>query len=137
MLAARAYQDEDLLRLEQVDVASIAPTEVLVRVAAGGLTPGLLPFWRSGMVRLSPTTLGHEISGTVEEVGAEVTAAGPGDRVRVHPIVTCRDCRYCRTDREMVCASFSMIGAAIFGPAPAAQHQRYHHGGTGGVVGVR
>ena len=43
-----------------------------------------------------PVPLGHEISGVVEEVGANVTRFRPGDRVTVDPNWSCGGCRMCK-----------------------------------------
>jgi propanol-preferring alcohol dehydrogenase len=55
-------------------------------------------------------TLGHEVAGVIEEVGAQVTNVNVGDRVCLHYLVTCGDCRYCATGNEQFCATGSMIG---------------------------
>ncbi|MDG9688987.1 zinc-binding dehydrogenase [Streptomyces sp. DH17] len=85
MLAARLHVPSRTLRLEEVPRPQPGPGEVLVKVEAAGvclsdvhlidgtLTPLLLPG--------DTVTLGHEVSGTVAEVGAGVTAWSPGQRV--------------------------------------------------------
>jgi len=47
--------------------------------------------------------LGHEAIGTVESVGARVTALHPGDRVLVSAITSCATCVYCRQSRYGQC----------------------------------
>ncbi|MFI7871735.1 zinc-binding dehydrogenase [Streptomyces sp. HUAS CX7] len=88
MLAARLHVPSRTLRLEEVPRPQPGPGEVLVRVEAAGvclsdvhlidgtLTPLLL--------RGDTVTLGHEVSGTVAETGAGVTAWSPGQRVVLH-----------------------------------------------------
>lgn len=130
MLAARTHTRDPLdVRLETVAVPVPGPGEVLVRVAAAGIAPGVLHLLREGRVRVLPTTLGHDIAGTVERVGTGTEAAEPGQRVVIHPNLTCGRCTYCRTDREQMCASCSMIGGAAFGPAALPLYERYHNGG--------
>ena len=52
-----------------------------------------------------PVTPGHEIVGTVTEVGAEVTRHAVGDRVGVGCLVnSCRECDNCRNGDEQYCA---------------------------------
>ena len=52
-----------------------------------------------------PMVPGHEIAGTIAEVGAEVTGFAVGDRVGVGCIFnSCGECRYCREDLEQYCS---------------------------------
>jgi D-arabinose 1-dehydrogenase-like Zn-dependent alcohol dehydrogenase len=63
-----------------------------------------------------PRILGHEFSGTVRAVGADVPEWRPGDRVTSSFYLTCGHCRYCRTGHETLCANFGgFVGAAIDG----------------------
>ncbi|MFE0811196.1 zinc-binding dehydrogenase [Streptomyces sp. NPDC058794] len=85
MLAARLHVPSRTLRLEEVPRPQPGPGEVLVKVEAAGvclsdahLIDGTLtPLLLQG----DTVTLGHEVSGTVAEVGAGVTAWSPGQRV--------------------------------------------------------
>ena len=63
-------------------VPEIGSTQALVRVAACGVCTSELHVWdgTTGGAGL-PRALGHEVSGVVERVGAEVTTLHPGDRV--------------------------------------------------------
>jgi L-iditol 2-dehydrogenase len=71
-------------RFEILDepVPAIAGDEVLVRVAACGVCASELDMWQG---KLSHATMpwypGHEVSGVVEQVGAEIATMRPGDRV--------------------------------------------------------
>ncbi|HYX84393.1 MAG TPA: alcohol dehydrogenase catalytic domain-containing protein, partial [Gaiellales bacterium] len=69
--------------LVDADVPAIAPDEVLVRVAACGVCTSELDMWEGRTEREFPILPGHEVSGIVAEVGAEVGAPRPGDRVAV------------------------------------------------------
>jgi NADPH2:quinone reductase len=66
-----------------VDVATPAcgPRQALVRVAVSGVN-FIDVYFRTGLYPTeSPAALGSEGAGTVEEIGAEVTAVAPGDQV--------------------------------------------------------
>ncbi|MBE7188972.1 NAD(P)-dependent alcohol dehydrogenase, partial [Jatrophihabitans endophyticus] len=57
-----------------------------------------------------PLVPGHEIAGTVEEVGSEVSKFQVGDHVGVGCMVdSCGECRYCRADLEQFCEK-GMVG---------------------------
>jgi L-iditol 2-dehydrogenase len=69
--------------IENLPVPTIRPDEVLVRVAACGVCASELDTW-NGVGRTDyPLYLGHEVSGTVTEVGDEATDLSPGDPVGV------------------------------------------------------
>ena len=54
-------------------------------------------------VAVPGTTLGHEASGVVQEVGARVADVQPGDRVVIEPTYSCGRCRLCQTGRPNHC----------------------------------
>jgi propanol-preferring alcohol dehydrogenase len=62
-----------------------------------------------------PVTLGHEVAGEVEWVGAQVSTVRAGDRVCLHYNISCGDCYYCKTGREQFCTTVKMIGHHIDG----------------------
>src|SRR5580700_10590593 len=81
MTAARINQlgPPQIIALERVDVPEPQELQVLVRVCAAGVGPwdALVRTGKSGL----PLTLGAEISGIVEKVGANTTGFAPGDEV--------------------------------------------------------
>lgn len=87
------------------------PDEVLVRVAYCGICGSDIPRYFDGAVHNIPQVLGHEFSGVVAEVGADVTTATVGDRVAVAPLVPCHDCSECRAGRPSLCPNYSFIGS--------------------------
>ena len=105
------------LRVEEVEAAPLGPRDVRVRIEAGGICGSDLHYYHHGgfgTVRLrQPMALGHEIAGTVEEVGAEVTLVRPGDRVAVNPSRPCDACRYCRAGQRNHCLDMRFMGSAM------------------------
>jgi D-arabinose 1-dehydrogenase-like Zn-dependent alcohol dehydrogenase len=128
MLAARAYENEFEFRLEDVERPSPGAGEVLLEVKSAGLPPGVLDQWAAGLYPFLPRTLGNEAAGILAEVGTGVEEISPGDRVRLHPGLSCRRCEYCLTDREQMCAKHSVLGQGLFGPAAIDLHKRYLDG---------
>ncbi len=57
-----------------------------------------------------PTTLGHEVSGLVTEVGSAVTRFQPGDRIAVDPLIHCGHCYLCRQGQTNMCLSREIYG---------------------------
>lgn len=62
-----------------------------------------------------PLTLGHEVAGIVEKVGAQVTTVKVGERVCLHYNISCGDCYYCSTGNEQFCDTVRMIGHHVDG----------------------
>lgn len=93
-----------------LDAPAPGAGELLVRVRAAGICHSDAHY-RAGVGSTNhPITLGHEVAGIVESVGAGVTSHRAGDRVCLHYLVTCGTCRDCRTGREQFCATGRMIG---------------------------
>lgn len=62
-----------------------------------------------------PLTLGHEILGTVEAVGPEVTTVKPGDRRLLHTWIGCGECPLCKSGDENLCAAPQFLGVQARG----------------------
>ncbi|MCE1255252.1 MAG: zinc-binding dehydrogenase [Anaerolineae bacterium] len=111
MKAVRLVQVQHPLEMQEIPVPTIGSRDVLVRVRATGLCHSDVHY-RAGTspVYPLPMTLGHEVAGVVEAVGAEVSLVKPGDRVCLHYMVTCGNCYYCSTGNEQFCVKGKMIG---------------------------
>lgn len=105
MTAAVLHGREDL-RIEQVPMPKAGPGEIVVRVHAA-LTCGTdLKVYRRGYharMLKPPIPFGHELAGTVHEVGKGVSAFRRGDRVVALNSAPCGECYYCRHDQENLC----------------------------------
>jgi 2-desacetyl-2-hydroxyethyl bacteriochlorophyllide A dehydrogenase len=99
------------VELREVPVPAVGPSDVLVRVGAAGICHSDAHY-RGGRspVRPLPLTLGHEVAGTIEAVGPQVTSAKKGDRVCLHYLTSCRHCFHCDRGEEQFCPTGSMIG---------------------------
>jgi L-iditol 2-dehydrogenase len=106
MQAVVLHGKEDL-RVETVPVPLPMNGEILLRVGAA-LTCGTdLKVYRRGYhakMLVPPTLFGHEIAGTVVEIGREVTGFKPGDRVVALNSAPCGACLFCRRDQANLCS---------------------------------
>ncbi|RNL62861.1 NAD(P)-dependent alcohol dehydrogenase [Nocardioides marmoriginsengisoli] len=110
--------------LEQIQLADLGPTEVLVRIAGVGFCHTDM-MARSAMSWLLPGILGHEGSGIVQEVGAGVDSVKPGDAV-VLSFASCGACGQCERGRPSYCAQFfelNLTGRAPDGGTSASDRQ--------------
>lgn len=91
--------------------------EVLIRVHACGVCRTDLHVVDGDLTDPKlPLIPGHEIVGTVTEVGAEVRGLAPGARVGVPWLGwTCGACAYCRSGRENLCERARFTGYQIDG----------------------
>lgn len=115
MLNCTIHGAQDL-RLDTSDPQPLEPSQVRVGVKAVGICGSDLHYFRHGRVGdfviREPLTPGHEASGQVLEVGADVTAVKPGDRVALDPARTCGVCRYCRQGDSNHCEAVHFFGSA-------------------------
>ena len=71
--------------------------DTIVRVTLGSICTSDLHIKHGSVPRAVPgITVGHEMVGVVEEVGAAVTHVHPGDRVTVNVETFCGECFFCR-----------------------------------------
>ena len=116
MKAIRMVEPGKPLELQQIPIPAAGEDDVLVRVRAAGICHSDAHYraGRSGMGML-PITLGHEVAGEVEWVGAKVTSVKAGDRVCLHYNISCGDCYYCKAGNEQFCTTVKMIGHHVDG----------------------
>jgi L-iditol 2-dehydrogenase len=108
MLAA-VYRGVNDVRLETVSVPKIGPGELLVRVHTCGVCGTDLKKIATGS-HSAPRIFGHETSGEVAAVGANVRKFAPGDRVMVFHHIPCRQCYYCRHKTFAQCPTYKKVG---------------------------
>jgi L-iditol 2-dehydrogenase len=100
MLAAVYYNNKDI-RVQEMPKPEIADDEVLVKVMASGICGSDVIEWYR--VPKAPRVLGHEATGVIAKVGANVTRYKVGDRVFVSHHVPCNKCRYCLRGHHTAC----------------------------------
>ncbi len=95
--------------VEERPTPTVGAGELLLEVSHCGICGSDLHFlleWggRSGVIE------GHEFSGTVAAVGADVDGWKVGDRAIGGPGAKCGECEYCRVGRTSLCAERARVG---------------------------
>jgi propanol-preferring alcohol dehydrogenase len=111
----------------------IGPRDALIKVEACGICRSDWHLWQgdlswAGMVLPTPTVLGHEQAGIVQEVGSEVKHISPGMRVLTPFHSGCGTCADCLDGQSNICsngggrtggfAQYAAIGNADFNAIP-------------------
>jgi D-arabinose 1-dehydrogenase-like Zn-dependent alcohol dehydrogenase len=114
--AARFYEPNKPLRIEEVPLPKIREKWALVKVKACGICHSDLHIIK-GAIRVpkTPLILGHEISGRIADIGTEIEEFGKGDRVLVSGIISCGECYYCASGKDNICQRKVELGIQIDG----------------------
>lgn len=84
-----------------------SPLDVIVKIGAAGVCRTDIHIcdgeWKEKSNVELPYTIGHENAGWVHEVGSSVSNVKVGDKVILHPLVTCGLCTACRFGDDVHC----------------------------------
>lgn len=129
MQALRAQSRTSGLKLEKIETPKLGPSDVLIKVVSAGISPGMVKLIQAGKTRV-PSTAGHEVAGTIESMGSDVSGSElkVGDRVRLHPNLACRTCPHCDAGLDNTCESVALMGFSNFG-IESEMYDQYHNGG--------
>jgi Zn-dependent alcohol dehydrogenase len=100
------------LVIETVELAPPGPGELCVRVLAAGLCHSDLSVIDGSRLRPMPMVLGHEATGEIVELGADVQGFRVGDRVVFCFIPNCGRCEPCASGRPALCELGAAANAA-------------------------
>ncbi|MFT4280627.1 zinc-dependent alcohol dehydrogenase [Microbacterium sp.] len=111
MLTAN-YVGGGRIAIAEAEPSAPGPDEVQVAVAYAGLCGTDLHILHGAMdARVAtPLVFGHEMSGTIAAVGAEVTAWSVGQHVTVMPLAWDGTCPACRAGHTHICQNLNFIG---------------------------
>lgn len=114
MKAGVLHAREDL-RYEEIDKPEVKKGYVRIKVKYTGICGSDIPRVNGDACHFFPNVLGHEFSGTIDEVGEGVTSLKAGDRVAGVPLVPCMKCEDCLKGNYSLCKHYSFIGSREFG----------------------
>jgi len=106
----REHGDLDVVQVGEIEAPVPAAEEVALTVLCAGLNH--LDIWvRMGRTKLKmPHILGSDAVGIVTATGLNVESPRVGERVIVHPGLSCGRCEFCRRGEQSLCVSFGIIG---------------------------
>ena len=123
MKSARITGPNEPLVVSETDTPKPQGLQVLVKVNSVGVCHSDLHLWEGGydlgddrLMKVTdrgvkyPVTPGHEIVGTVEDIGDGVSEISKGDQVLVFPWIGCRECPACKVENENLCDSPKSMG---------------------------
>ena len=108
-MRAGVYRGKGRVVVETVPIPQVGEGEVLFRVAACGICGTDIKKIQHGFVH-PPQIFGHELAGTIVEVGRGVRKFKPGDRVVSFHHIPCGDCFYCERKLFSQCPGYKKVG---------------------------
>jgi D-arabinose 1-dehydrogenase-like Zn-dependent alcohol dehydrogenase len=116
MRAQRFYAETKTITVEDVPIPEPGPGEVLVKVEYCGICHSDLSLINGTFpAQLPVVTQGHEASGTVAKLGADVTGWSEGDRVVLAAGKPCQECPNCRRADFSNCLRIRLMAFAYDG----------------------
>jgi NAD+-dependent secondary alcohol dehydrogenase Adh1 len=108
------------LQMDDVPAPEITgPHDVIVKIGGAGVCRTDLHIlegqWAEKSGVTLPYTIGHENAGWVHAVGSAVTNVVEGDKVILHPLITCGLCRACRFGDDVHCENNAFPGISTDG----------------------
>ena len=106
------HQDLELTEIDKPEVSG--PFDVIVKIGGAGVCRTDLHIlegqWAPKTNVPLPYTIGHENAGWVDSIGSAVTNVKVGDKVIMHPLITCGLCRACRFGDDVHCENSQFPG---------------------------
>ena len=120
MKAVRVVGYHQPLQMDDVPAPEITgPHDVIVKIGGAGVCRTDLHIlegqWAEKSGVMLPYTIGHENAGWVHAVGSAVTNVAEGDKVILHPLITCGLCRACRFGDDVHCENNAFPGISTDG----------------------
>ncbi len=102
-----------VLEVQEWDIPAYGPEDLLIRVRACAICGSDIKGYtgKTGR-RQPPIIMGHEASGVIEAMGAQVPGFKVGDRVCFDSTVYCRRCSYCLSGQPNLCANRQVVGVS-------------------------
>ena len=122
MKSAQIIEPNKPLQINEIVLPNPNGNQVIIRVKSTGVCHSDLHLWEGGydtgdgFMKVTdrgvkfPVTPGHEVVGTVEQVGDSVEGVNIGDLVLVYPWIGCEQCPTCQNGDTNLCESPKSLG---------------------------
>ena len=117
-MLAVVYHGPNDLRVEEVPVPVINPSELLIKVLAASICGTDLRIYHGNHRMYPPGTVripGHEVVGTIVETGKALSGFTIGERVFIAPNMGCGHCAQCVSGNNNLCATYDALGVTVDG----------------------
>lgn len=109
-MKAGVFHQPGSLTFQDMPEPSVGPQDVLIAVQYAGICGTDVHILKGEYEAHYPLIPGHEFSGVVAAVGAEVSHFKVGDRVTADPNVPCGRCTFCQRNEPNQCRDLRAIG---------------------------
>jgi len=110
-MKAAVFRGPEQMVVEEYPKPECGSHDVILKVDACAICGTDMRIYYHGHKNVTPPFItGHEVGGTIAEVGPDVTGYEVGDRVLVVTPVGCGRCVYCRRGRHNLCRDFKALG---------------------------
>lgn len=110
-MKAYVYDGKDELNLKDVPRPVSGEESAVIKVDACSVCGTDFRTYTYGSEKIDPgTVIGHEVTGTIEELGNSITGFEIGDRVNVAPAIGCGECYNCKKGYTNLCINLETIG---------------------------
>jgi len=114
-MKAAIFSGVKSLQVKDYNLKKLLPDELLIKVSACGVCGTDFHIYEGSAPASAPVVIGHEYSGIVEDLGAEVSEFEIGDCVTINPNIHCGHCEFCKKGYINLCKNLKALGVTIDG----------------------
>ena len=116
MMRAAVLVEPKRFELEDRPIPNVQNDHVLIKLARVGICGTDLHIFAGHYAKESlPMVLGHELTGTIVELGKDVSGMNVDEKVVVDMNIGCTNCFWCRRNEILNCPKMSQLGINIDG----------------------
>lgn len=114
-MKAVVYDAPKQYAVRDIPVPEVGAGDVRIKVNQVGVCGTDLHIHNGDFNAVFPLIPGHELVGTVDALGDDVTGFAVGEQVTVNPNIYCGKCEYCLAGRLILCTNMKGLGSNFAG----------------------